>query len=250
MIEVEFLDVSDSDILNYGFNITNQFPAIYLGQIMNNIVSFPSGVSALLSFGGGKTLIGLGVAQVDAMFNQTISSTRNLYRAEVRSVDGLPATFHIGEKYPIITQQYAGSVAAGQQGNVYAPPPSFTFENLGLEVKVTPHVHGDNGVTLAVETTFELLAGSSVNNIPVIGRRQLTTQVRLLDGEWAVVAGLMNPSTSKSQSGFWGPLADTVAGKSIPHDHERTKKTKTCWLPSGPASCRCRRIRWLRRPFA
>lgn len=204
MIEVEFLDVSDSDIINYGFNVTNQFPAIYLGQILNNVVNFPSGVTALLSFGGGKTLIGLGVAQVDAMFNQTISSARTLYRAQVRSVDGLPATFHVGEKYPIITQQYAGSVPTGQTGTVYAPPPSFTFENLGLEVKVTPRIHGVDGVTLAIETTFELLSGSSVNNIPIIGRRQINTQVRLQDGEWAVIAGLMNPSTSKSSSGFWG----------------------------------------------
>lgn len=204
MIEVEFLDVSDSDIINYGFNVTNQFSAIYLGQIMNNLVTFPSGVTALLSFGGGKTLIGLGVAQVDAMFNQSISTARTLYRAQVRSVDGMPATFHVGEKYPIITQQYAGGGTTAQTGTTYAPPPSFTFENLGLEVKVTPRIHGVDGVTLAIETTFELLSGSSVNNIPIIGRRQVNTQVRLMDGEWAVVAGLMNPSTTKTVSGFWG----------------------------------------------
>jgi len=204
MIEVEFLDVSDSDIVNYGFNVTNQFSAFALGQILNNVVSFPSGATALLSFGGGKTLIGLGVAQAEAMFNQSVSSSRTLFRAQVRSVDGQPATFHVGEKYPVITQQYAGALPAGTTGTVYAPPPSFTYEDLGAEVKVTPHIHGVDGVTLAVETSFELLAGSSVNGIPVIGRRELKTQVRLLDGEWAVVAGLINPSTSKSRSGFRG----------------------------------------------
>jgi general secretion pathway protein D len=204
MIEVEFLDVSDSDIINYGFNVTNQFSALALGSVFNNVVTFPAGVTALTSFGGGRTLIGLSVAEVDAMFNQTTSTARNLYRAEVRSVDGQAATFHVGEKYPVITQQYAGAIPPGQEGNVYAPPPSFTFENLGLEVKVTPRIHGDAGVTLAVETTFELLAGSSINNIPVIGRRQINTQVRLLDGEWAVIAGVMSRSTAKTSAGFWG----------------------------------------------
>jgi general secretion pathway protein D len=204
MIEVEFLEVTDSDILNYGFNVTNQFPAIYLGQIMNNLVSFPSGVTALLSFGGGKTLIGIGVAQAQAMFNESISSSRTLFRAQVRSVNGQPATFHVGEKYPVITQQYAGAVPAGTTGTVYAPPPSFTFENLGAELKVTPHIHGVDGVTLAIETSFELLTGTAVNNIPVIGRRELKTEVRLLDGEWAIVAGLINPSTSKARSGIPG----------------------------------------------
>jgi general secretion pathway protein D len=204
MIELEFLEVTDSDILNYGFNVTNQFPAIYLGQILNNVVTFPSGVTALLSFGGGKTLIGLGVAQAQAMFNQTTSTAKTLYRTQVRSVNGQPATFHVGEKYPVITQQYAGALPTGTTGTVYTPPPSFTFEDLGAEVKVTPHIHGVDGVTLAVETSFELLSGTSVNNIPVIGRRALTTQVRLLDGEWAVVAGMLSPTDSKTTSGFWG----------------------------------------------
>ena len=116
-------------------------------------------MTALATFGGGKTLIGIGIAETQAMFNQTISSARNLYRAQVRSVDGQPATFHVGEKYPIITQQYAGTVPAGQQANVFAPPPSITFEDLGLEVKVTPRIHGVDGVTMAIETSFELLAG-------------------------------------------------------------------------------------------
>jgi type II secretory pathway component GspD/PulD (secretin) len=138
------------------------------------------------------------------MFNQNISSARNLYRAQARSVDGQAATFHVGEKYPIITQQYAGSIAPGQQGNVFSPPPSFTFENLGLEVKVTPRIHGTDDVTLAVETTFELLTGSAVNSIPIIGRREVKTQVRLLDGEWAIVGGLMSSTDSKTRSGFWG----------------------------------------------
>jgi len=204
MIEVEFLEVTDSDVVNYGFNVTNQFPAIYLGQILNNAVTFPSGVSALLSFGGGKTLIGLGVAQAQAMFNESTSNARTLYRAQVRSVNGQPATFHAGEKYPIITQQYAGRGTTVTTGTVYAPPPSFTFENLGAEVKITPHIHGVDGVTLAIETSFELLAGTAVNNIPIIARRQLNTQVRLRDGEWAVVAGMLSPTDSKSRSGIPG----------------------------------------------
>lgn len=204
MIEVEFLEVSDSDLINYGFNVTNTFTATYLGSILNNVVSYPSGASYLLTFGAGKTLIGLGVAQVQAMFNQTLSSTRTLFRAEERAVDGQTATFHVGEKYPVVTSMFAGSVAAGQQGQVYSPPPVFTFQDLGVQVKVTPHIHGMSETTLAIDTSYQLLTGTSVNGIPIIGRREVNTQVRLRDSEWAVVAGLMSPSDSKAVSGFWG----------------------------------------------
>ena len=204
LVEVEFLEVSNSDLLNYGFNITNNIPAIALGQIMNSVVSVPSGVTNLLAFGGGKTLIGLGVAEIDALFNETIGSTRTLYRAQMRSVDNQPVTFHVGEKYPVITQGFVGTISPAQQGQTYAPPPSFTYENLGVSLKITPHVHGVQGVTLAVESSFELLTGSSLNGIPVFGQRQMNNSVRLLDGEWAVVAGVAGKTHSKSVSGFWG----------------------------------------------
>ncbi len=204
MVEVEFLEVSNSDIVNYGFNVTNTIPLVYLGQILNNVITFPTGVTNLITFGGGKTLIGIGVAEVDALFNQSVGSTRTLYRAQVRSVDSQPVTFHVGEKYPVITQGFFGATPAGQQGNTYQPPPSFTFENLGVTLKITPHVHGVSGITLGVESSFELLTGSSVNGIPIFGQRQMNNQVRLLDGEWAVVAGVIGKSRSKTVSGFWG----------------------------------------------
>src|SRR5208282_4331669 len=36
LIELEFLEVTESDLINYGFNVTNQFSAIALGSILNN----------------------------------------------------------------------------------------------------------------------------------------------------------------------------------------------------------------------
>ena len=204
LVEVEFLEVSDSDILNYGFNITTSIPVAYLGQILNNAITAPSGVAGLLTFGGGKTLFGLGVMQAEAMFNESISSTRTLYRAQVRSVDSQPVTFHVGRKYPVITQGYFGGASTSQQGTVFQPPPSFTYEDLGVELKITPHVHGVDGITLAIESKYELLTGGDVNGIPIIANRSLNNQVRLRDGEWAVVAGITGRTDSKTQSGFWG----------------------------------------------
>src|SRR5205823_10555254 len=120
-----------------------------------NAISIPSGLAGVVTFGGGKTLIGIGVAQAQALFNQSINSVRSLFRAQMRSTDSQAAVFHVGDKFPVITQGYFGSVPTSQQGQVFQPPPSFTFEDLGVQVKVTPHVHGADGVTLAVETSFE-----------------------------------------------------------------------------------------------
>jgi type II secretory pathway component GspD/PulD (secretin) len=152
------------------------------------------------------------VAEVDALFNQSLSSTHTLFRAQARSLDSQAVTFHVGEKYPVITQGYFGGTTT-QQGTTFQPPPSFTFEDLGVELKVTPHIHGVDGVTLAVETKFELLTGSAVNGIPIIGQRQVTDQVRLKNDEWAVVAGVMSSTDSKSETGFWGLAQLPVIGR-------------------------------------
>ena len=217
MLELEFLQVSSSDLKNYGFNVTNSFQAYYLGQIMR--AATPQGVASLLSFGGGRTLIGLGVAQVQAMFNENATTGSSLYQAQIRSVVGQPATLHVGEKYPMLTSGFVGQPTQ-QPGNYFAPPPSFTFEDLGLQLKVTPYVHGMGEVTLSVETSFEVLTGQVINNIPVIGRRALNAQVRLAGGEWAVIGGIMGATKSKATSGFAGAFPDPAPRLPVPPDFD------------------------------
>ena len=202
ILDIQFLQVSSSDLKNYGFHLTDSVQAYYLGQILRAAAT-PSGVTSLLAFGGGKTLIGLGVAEAQALFNETISTSRSLYQAQLRSISGQEASLHVGEKYPVLTGGYIGRVAAGS-GTVFAPPPSFTFEDLGLSLKMKPYIHGMGEVTLQIETSFEVLTGDSVNDVPVIGRRALNAQVRLRSGEWAVLGGIMSTTKSKSSSGTAG----------------------------------------------
>jgi type II secretory pathway component GspD/PulD (secretin) len=204
LIDVEYLEVTESDLVKFGFSPSNQFQVFYLGHILNNVTSLPSGITNLITFGGGKTLIGITPLEAQALFNETVSSSRLLYRSQVRAQSGQAVTFHAGQRYPVVTAGYYGAVPANQQGNVYAPPPSFTYEDLGIAVKVTPHVHGADEMTVSVETSFEVLTGLANNGIPIIGNRKVKTDSRVRDGEWTVVAGLTNYSRSKSITGFWG----------------------------------------------
>ena len=212
MIDLEFLQVGESDVESYGFNVSNSFSATYLGHILNNVITAPGSVTNLLSFGGGKTLVALTAAQVQAMFNETISTSKSLYHAQIRSVVGQPATFHAGEKYPVITGGYFGNVPANS-GTVFAPPPAFTYEDLGIKLKVTPYVHGMNDSALDIETSFEVLTGSAINGIPVIGTRSLKSLVGVKNGEWALIGTVTGKTQSKSVAGFWGLAQIPVLGQ-------------------------------------
>jgi general secretion pathway protein D len=203
-VELQFMQVDLSDVVNYGFTVSNTFSGVYLGQILNNAISAPAGVTSLLTFGAGKTLIGITAAQVQAMFNEAQSNSRSLYHAEIRSLTGQAATLHVGEKYPVITSGFIGTTSAASTGTTFAPPPAFTFVDLGLEMKVTPFINGMEHTTLTVETTFQVLSGQSVNSIPIIGSRSLKSQVSIRNGEWTVIGSVMDSSRSKAVAGFWG----------------------------------------------
>ena len=207
LIEVEYLEVTDSDMVKFGFSPSNQFQVFYLGHILNNVTTLPKGITNLITFAGGKTLLGITPLEAQALFNESVSTSRVLSRSQLRAQSGQAATFHAGERYPVVTSGYYGAVPANQQSQVYAPPPSFTFEDLGIAIKVTPHVHAADEMTLSVETSFEVLTGQANNGIPIIGNRKVKTDARVRDGEWTVVAGLSDYTRARSISGTWG-LAD------------------------------------------
>lgn len=102
-----------------------------------------------------------------------------------------------------------GSASLGQ---VYTPPPTFNFEDLGLVLKITPYVHDLEEVTLEVEAEFKVLGSGSYNGVPVISTRKYQGKIRLRTSEWAVVAGLVSESEAKSLTGLAGITQLPVLG--------------------------------------
>ena len=208
VIEVEFLEHASNKSSSYGTSLQTLFPLVDFGKPWNSIPVIPSGFTQFLVFGGGRTLLGIGLTQAQAFARTSQSAGHTLFRAEIRSLDGQQASLHVGERYPIVTARLLSSNAADQ----LAVPATVNMEELGLILQLTPHVTGAGEVTLDLSTEFKALTGQVVDEIPVIANRKLESNVRLQAGEWAVVAGLMDSSQARTISGLAGFSRIPVVG--------------------------------------
>ena len=263
VVELQFLEVSRNDAITYGVDLQNSFTLTALSSRLHNIVTLPDNIAGMVTFGGGRTLIGIGVINSALVAQMTQSSGKLLLDAQLRSLDGQAATFHVGDRYPILTSGYFGPQSfyqgtgstAGQ--SVYTPPPSFTFEDLGLSLKVTPSVHGLRSVTLDIDSEFKVLSGGSLNGIPVISNRTIKTKADVGLDEWAVVAGLMDRDQAHSIAGiaglsripFLAPLTSTHTKNSDSSEVLLLMRPHLVTLPPGPGGLHAFRIGSDNRPL-
>ena len=176
-----------------------------LGGQQNSIFSQP-----LATFGGGLTFMGLSLDQLAAALSVNESWVRSLENMNMRASQGNDATFHLGERYPILNASYAPIFNSPQISQVlgnqtYVPPfPSVSYEDLGLNVKAKPIIHGDGSVSLQLELQVRSLTGQSNNGVPIISNREYKGSINLKDGEPAVVAGEVSRTDTLSMSGIPG----------------------------------------------
>ena len=202
-IDVEILTTDLSSSLSYGLSLPTSFALssfVNRPNFTNAFNFFSSSFSTFLAFGGGASMLGLGVTNAQLFASVTNSSAQSIYHAQLVAEDGLPATLHVGEKYPMITSGYFGNTSGS--GTVYTPPPTVTFEDLGLKIKVTPHVTSLDEVTLDLDAEFQLLGATTSNGIPVVANTQYQSKIDVMTGEWAVLSGLMTSQEAKTIGGL------------------------------------------------
>ena len=246
MLDVRIFQISHQLARNIGVHVPNTFnlyniPAAALAglagqnisQLINQLISSgginaagSSALSGLLAqlegqgnsifsqplatFGGGLTFMGLSLDQLEASLSVNESWVRSLSNMSLRAGQGSDATFHLGERYPIMNASYAPIYNSPQIAQVignqsYVPPfPSVSYEDLGLNVKAKPTIHGDGTVSLQLELQVRSLTGQSSNGVPVISNREFKGSINLNDGEPAFVAGEISRTDTVSMTGIPG----------------------------------------------
>jgi general secretion pathway protein D len=147
----------------------------------------------------------------------------------MRASDGNEATFHLGERYPILNASYApiynsSAISAVLGNQSYVPPfPSVSYEDLGLMLKAKPVINGDGAVSMSIELQVRSLTGQSANGVPVIANEEYKGSIRLRDGEPAVVAGEITTNDQLSMAGIPGIAAIPGLNQAV-SDNTKTKE--------------------------
>lgn len=147
-----------------------------------------------------------------AIFKALFSSRegRVLQSPQVRAVEMQKASLRIGDKIPFASGSFqpGGFSGVGGAGGI-SPLVStqFQFAEVGVNVDITPKVHGADEVSLHVElelsTVRERIDIGGLQQ-PVIGQRKLIHDIRMREGEVNLLGGLQSLSDSTSVSGFPG----------------------------------------------
>jgi general secretion pathway protein D len=203
--------ISSGGINQAGSSALSGILAQLQGSGQNSIFSQP-----LATFGGGLTFSGLSLDQLKAALSLNESWARSLSHVTLRSSQGNDATFHLGERYPILNASYAPvfnspqiSAVLGNQS--YVPPfPSVSYEDLGLSLKAKPIVHGNGEVSMSLELQVRSLTGQSSNGVPVISNQEYKGSIRLSEGEPAVVAGEITTNDERTMAGL--PIVASIPG--------------------------------------
>ena len=102
------------------------------------------------------------------------------------------------------------TVSASTTSSGQTAYPSADYVDLGLKIKATPRLHGNNEATLHLEIDIKSLTGSSVNGIPVLSNRSIDQTVRLREDETSVLSGIIQNNEARAISGY--PWTSTVPG--------------------------------------
>jgi Flp pilus assembly secretin CpaC len=193
----------------------NQAGSSALSGILAQLQNQSSGIFSqpLATFGNGLSFSGVSLDHITTALSLNESWARSLSHVTLKVAQGNEATFKVGERYPIMNASYApiynsSAISAVLGNQSYVPPfPSVSYEDLGLNLKAKPVVHGNGEVSMTLELQVRALTGASANGVPVISNQEYQGSIRLRDGEPAVVAGEITTNDQLAMTGIPGIAA-------------------------------------------
>jgi general secretion pathway protein D len=200
IIDVELIEINRTLTKQLGIDLSSKTLGL---TFLGGDASVPLNNLDILRQTGNWT-VGV-IPSVILDFLKSDSDSKLIAKPQLRVAEGEEASILIGDRVPIPTTTFNTSNTIGSS---VVPITSFTYQNVGITVRVKPRVHHNKEVTLQVEVEISRLSGtvetSAGQRQPIIGTRTITTVIRLRDGETNLLAGLIQHESRNLHSGVAG----------------------------------------------
>jgi len=112
---------------------------------------------------------------------ETYGAAKKLSEPSILCINNTPSTIYVGKTVSVLTGKTTSTVTSE----------SYTREDIGLTLKVTPRIDSDNKVALRVSTNIEdILPGSQVG-FPTTSKREISTTAIVRNGQSIIIGGLV-----------------------------------------------------------
>ena len=169
--------------------------------------------------GGTRAPIGLNIL-LDMLIQN--GDARVLMNSKLTTTNNREASLLIGEKIPYVIQSYNAAAAAGGGASQQVQK-----EEVGVKIKMQPHVNEDSEITLNLEPEVSSITGFKGPNqdLPLVKVRTTKTTVRVADGQTVFIAGLLQEEESTELSKFPVLGQIPVIGALFTHRFNTKRKT-------------------------
>jgi len=184
-------------------------PSKISASSLSNLAGSPL-LAPFLFFGKGQGLTGFTVPSISGKLSMNSSTATSLEHMTLRAIDGEAATFRVGTRFPVVNSTFS-NVAFSTRGQInIGNTPQFTYEDLGITLKTTPHYHSNGDVTLILDLQIQGLGTLQINSIPDITTRSYKGTITIQDGEPSLIMGTVTEQELRSTQGL--PLLSQLPG--------------------------------------
>jgi len=112
---------------------------------------------------------------------ETLGAAKKLSEPSILCINNTPSTIYVGKTVSVLTGKTTSTVTSE----------SYTRQDIGLTLKITPRIDSDNKVSLKVESVIEDILPGSVVGLPTTSKREIKTTTIVKNGQSIIIGGLV-----------------------------------------------------------
>ena len=186
LLETRLIEVTVDNTNKYGIDWGALSP-------VSTSIAFPAApvTQGYLLKGGVRNPISLNLL-LDMLIQS--GDARVLMNSKLTTTNNREASLHIGQTIPYVIQSYNTASSSTGGANLQVEK-----EEVGVKIKMLPHVNEDSEITLNLEPEVSSITGFKGPNqdLPLIKVRTTKTTVRVADGQTVFLAGLLSEETTE-----------------------------------------------------